>query len=176
MRNAMAVVRHDAIADHFKQQQHRDRVDQKHGQRPGRLPPQKVIDAERACVNTAFARNNLQRPRAFFVIDPESHQFAFVKHLIWLDGELMIAIHPPCEFGRPRADAAVAVEEQIIMARFDPHILTPFRTTTADPSATKADPGFALRHSTSSWPYTRFTSQSKAASLVCHTRQGGCST
>src|SRR5262249_10446737 len=78
LRNAMAVVSDDSIADHFKQQQDRDRIDQKHRQRPERPPPQKVIEAECARVNTPFARDDLQSARAFCVIDPESHQLVFV--------------------------------------------------------------------------------------------------
>src|SRR5262249_52313670 len=103
-----------------------------------------------ARVNAAFARDDLQRPRTLLVIDPERRQFAFVEGLIRLDDEAATAVHPLRDFGRPGADAAIAVEEQIIAARFDFHIFTPFRTTTAEPSATKAEAGFALRHSTNS--------------------------
>src|SRR5215510_1414351 len=172
----MAIIGHDPIADHLKQQQHRDRVDQNHRQRPGKSPPQKVIDAERARVDPPLASDDLHRPRALFVIYPEPRQLALVERLIRLDDEPAPAIHPPHDFGGPRADAAIAVEEHIIASRFDPHILVPFRTAMAEPSATKAEDGFAPRHSTNRSPYTRFTSHSKAASLVRQTLQRGCST
>src|SRR5262245_10185071 len=175
-RDAVAILSHDPIADHFKQQQYRDRVDQKHRHRPGKSPPQKVIDAEGARVDPPLARDDLRRPRALFVIYPEPRQFAFVERLIRLDDEPATTIHPPHDFGGPRADAAIAVEEHIIAPRFDPHILAPFRTAMAEPSATKAEAGFAPRHSTNRSPYTRFTSHSKAAPLVRQTLQRGCST
>src|SRR5262245_38912600 len=151
-RDTMTVVCHDTIADHLKQQEHRDRINQKHRQRPGKPPPQKVIDAERARVNTPLARDDLQLPRALFVSDPEPRQLAFVERLIRLDGEPATAIHPLGDLGRPRADAAIAVEEQIIASLLDPHILAPFRTMMAEPSATKAEAGLALRHSTKRCP------------------------
>src|SRR5215510_5265102 len=148
----MAIIGHDPIADHLKQQQHRDRVDQQHRQRPGKLPPQKIIDAERARVDPPLARDDLHRPRALFVIYTEPRQLAFVNRLIRLDDEPATAIHGPHDLGGPRADAAIAVEEHIIMSRFDPHILVPFRTEMAEPSATKAEAGLALRNSTNRWP------------------------
>src|SRR5262245_34053379 len=55
-------------------------------------------------------------------------------------------------------------------------ILAPRYTATGDPSAKNADPGVRLSASPNSGPYKFTASQESCAWLVCHKRQGTCST
>src|SRR5262245_57133594 len=140
----MAIIRDYSISDYFEQQQHRNSIDQTNQQFPGELLPENIIRSECALVNTAVFRDHLDRPVAALISDPEFQQLAFGKLLIWQDGKMIAAIAPLEDFGRPGANAAIAVEEQIIFPSLD-HSFRPRWTVIAEPSATKADVGFSKR-------------------------------
>jgi hypothetical protein len=115
----MAIVRDYSISDYFKQQQHRNYIDQAHQQIPGKFLPEKIIDSECSSINATVFCDYLYCSAALFISDSEFSQLTFRKILIWRNGELVAAIDPVEEFGGPGADAAITVKEQIIVSSLD---------------------------------------------------------
>lgn len=105
----------ESVDDKLSEQEDRQEVDHHRDQHPWEEVEQEAIRRKRAAVGPSRPRYHLHLLRAALIGDAEPLQLLLGEALVGLDDPSLLPVDRARQLGRARADAAVAIEQEVTM-------------------------------------------------------------